>query len=354
MNSKQRVLTTFAHQEPDRAPIDYSANPGIDAELKKHFGLAPDDADGLLKALNVDFRTVGAPYVGPELHSPKPDRHISIFGAHMRWIENESGGYWDYCDFPLKGATLQQVEDFPFPSPDDFDYSHVAKLSEKFKDYCVVIGDPGTGDIINSTGMLFTMEEVFVNLMLDEAACLRYIDRKCETQLEIIRRSLEAANGGIDLLFLGDDLGTQIAPIISPELFRKHIRPRHQKFVDLGKEYNLPVMIHSCGSSSWAFNDFIEMGINVIDTLQPEATNMEPKYLKETYGDKLSFHGCISTAGPVAYGSVQDTIDNARETLEIMKPGGGYAFAPTHALQDNSPVENVVAMYESAIKFGKY
>ncbi|MCK4982908.1 MAG: hypothetical protein KAS17_08295, partial [Victivallaceae bacterium] len=77
-------------------------------------------------------------------------------------------------------------------------------------------------------------------------------------------------------------------------------------------------------------------------------------YLKDTYGDKLAFHGSISTAGPVAYGSVQDTINIARETLEIMMPGGGYAFAPTHALQDNSPTENVVAMYEAAAKYGKY
>ena len=76
--------------------------------------------------------------------------------------------------------------------------------------------------------------------------------------------------------------------------------------------------------------------------------------LKKHFGDKLSFHGCISTAGPVAYGSVQDTIDNVRETLDTMKPGGGYAIAPSHALQDNSPVENVVAMYEAAIDFGKY
>jgi uroporphyrinogen decarboxylase len=113
-------------------------------------------------------------------------------------------------------------------------------------------------------------------------------------------------------------------------------------------------MIHTCGSSSWAFDDFVEMGIDVVDTLQPEARDMAPAYLKHTFGDRLAFHGCISTAGPVAYGSVEDVIDDCRNTLEIMMPGGGYCFAPTHQLQDNSPTENVVAMYETAHNYGRY
>jgi uroporphyrinogen decarboxylase len=81
---------------------------------------------------------------------------------------------------------------------------------------------------------------------------------------------------------------------------------------------------------------------------------MSPEYLKNTFGGRLAFHGCISTAGPVASGTVVETIDYCRRTLEIMMPGGGYCFAPTHALQDNSPTENVVAMYEAARKYGRY
>ena len=137
-------------------------------------------------------------------------------------------------------------------------------------------------------------------------------------------------------------------------MFRKHIRPRHQKFVDLASHFGIPVQIHSCGSSSWAFEDFIEMGIAAVDTLQPEAKNMSPEYLKKNFGGRLAFHGCISTAGPVATGTVDETIDYCRKTMGIMMPGGGYCFAPTHDLQDNSPTENVVAMYKTAKKYGKY
>jgi uroporphyrinogen-III decarboxylase len=153
---------------------------------------------------------------------------------------------------------------------------------------------------------------------------------------------------------MGEDLGTQIAPIVSLDLYRKAIRPLHQRIVDLAKSFGLPVMIHTCGSSSWAYEDFIEMGIAAVDTLQPEAANMSPDYLKKTFGGRLAFHGCISTAGPVATGTVEETIDDCRRTLEIMMPGGGYCFAPTHQLQDNSPTENVVAMYETARRHGLY
>jgi len=96
------------------------------------------------------------------------------------------------------------------------------------------------------------------------------------------------------------------------------------------------------------------MGVKAVDTLQPEATDMSPRYLKEKFGGRLAFHGCISTAGPLAFGTVEDVINNVKETLEIMMPGGGYCLAPTHAIQDNSPTANVVAMYEAAHKYGKY
>ena len=125
MNSKERVLTAIGHQEPDRAPIDYACNEGIDRRLKAHFGLAADDGEGLLRALHVDFRGVGARYAGPVLHRPIEGRRIDLWGARTRRVAHESGYYWDFCDFPLREATLEQVAAWPMPSPDAFDYSGI-------------------------------------------------------------------------------------------------------------------------------------------------------------------------------------------------------------------------------------
>jgi uroporphyrinogen decarboxylase len=334
--------------------VDYFSNPGIDQRLKAHFGLRQDDDEGLLQALGVDFRYLWAPYVGPRLHPDVPGRVIDEWGIHRRWVEHDTGGYWDYCDFPLKDVSLDFIESWPLPSPDDFDYARVDWLCQQFQDYYVVAGSAGVGDIINSTGMLRTMQQVMFDLIEDDPVFLRYIERKLAVVVEVARRILETGLGRIDMLYMGEDLGTQRGPLLSLKLFRKHIRPRLQPIVDLGKAYGIPVMFHSCGSSSWAFEDFIEMGIGVIDTLQPEAKDMHPALLKERFGSRLAFHGSISTGGPVAFGSVEDTIANVRQVLKVMMPGGGYALSPSHQLQDNSPTENVVAMYTAARQYGAY
>ncbi len=356
MSSQERVVTTLACQEADRVPVDYSANPGIDQRLKQHFGLQPDDDEGLRLALGVDFRGIYAPYIGPKLHADIPERGVLVdeWGIHRRWVEHDSGSYWDYCDWPLQNATEEEVAAWPMPNPDDFDYSVVPEQCKQYKGYALYAGGAGCGDVINATGMLRTMQQFMFDLADNNPAGLLIAKRRNDVLLEIIRRTLEAAEGQIDFLWTGEDLGTQINPMISLKLFRKHIRPIHQKYVDLANSFNIPVMIHTCGSSSWAYEDFIEMGVKAVDTLQPEARNMAPAYLKQHFGGRLAFHGCISTAGPVAYGTVEDVIAYCRETLEIMMPGGGYCFAPTHSLQDNSPTENVLTMYETAKTDGAY
>ncbi len=355
MTSKERVMTAFSCQEPDRVPMNYAANPGIDARLKAHFGLDPKDSTGLLEALGVDFRGVGAQYTGPRLHHDIPERGIRVdnWGKHVRWVEHDTGGYWDYCEFPLRDADEETVRNWPMPSPDDYDYSRIRDRTRQMRQYAIYTGNAGLGDIINTNGMLRGTDQTLVDLITEDPAGMLLAERRTAISIEITRRILEAAEGGIDFLWMGEDLGTQIAPIISPGLYRKTIRPLHQQFVDLAGSFGIPVMIHTCGSSSWAYEDFIAMGIQVVDTLQPEAAHMSPNYLKSTFGGRLAFHGCISTAGPVATGTVAETIRYCRDILDIMTPGGGYCFAPTHALQDNSPTENVVAMYEVAREYGK-
>ena len=356
MNSKQRVLNTVAYKPADRVPINYLSNPGVDGRLKEHFGLDAKDDEGLLKALGVDFRMVTTPFIGEKKHADIPERSVAVdeWGIHRRKVEHESGYYWDYCDFPLKDATVEEVAAWPMPTADDYDYSKVEEFCDEYKDYALVIGNPGLACIINTAGFFRGMTQIFMDLAMEDEACLLLIDRFLDVQYERMKRTLEAANGKIDIAWFGEDLGTQEGPLISMDMLQKLILPRHKRFFALAKEYDLPTMMHCCGSSSWAFEEYIKIGLNVADTLQPEAKNTSPEYLKEKFGGRLAFHGCISTAGPVAYGNVQETIDYCKKTLDIMMPGGGYCFAPTHQLQDNSPTENVLAMYETAKEYGKY
>ncbi|MFH1567979.1 MAG: hypothetical protein ABIL09_08245, partial [Gemmatimonadota bacterium] len=127
LTSRQRVRLALSHREPDRVPVNYAANPGIDGRLKARFGLAPADDDGLRRALGADFAGVGAPYVGPPLHAAPPGRQVDIWGVRTRWVEHDTGGYWDFCDFPLAEATVDEVARWPLPSPDDFDYGAIRR-----------------------------------------------------------------------------------------------------------------------------------------------------------------------------------------------------------------------------------
>lgn len=355
MTARERVIKTFSMEKTDRVTIGYEANPAIHRKVAKAFGFSSNEYEKVLEALGVDYRGVNAPYIGPKLFEDIPDRQRDpVDGFVMRWAENESGGYWDFCDFPLQGAEPEEIAAYPVPDADDFDYSIAREMIRFQREHALCIGGPGVPDVINSMGRIMGMEDILVDLATENEATLILVKRRMDLQLKILERILDQNKGEIDFLWLGEDLGTQHAPMISTDLYRKTIKPIHKSFADLAKAYNIPSMIHTCGSSSWAYEDFIEIGINAVDTLQPEAADMSPRYLKEKFGGRLAFRGCISTAGPLAYGTAEETRNNVRETLEIMMDGYGYHFAPTHRIQDNTPVENVIAMYQAAHDFGSY
>ena len=353
MSAKNRVMKTFNLEKTDRVTIGYDANPAIHKLLSEQLGSC--SYDHLMQMLGVDYRGIGPKYKGPLLFKELPNRRTNhIYGSYTRWVENNSGGYWDLCDFPLLGVDSETIAGFPVPNPDDFDYDAIGAELDAMKDYAIYIGDAGTGDVINSTGRLMGMEDALCNLMLEDEATLHQLNKRINMSIAVLERTLERYKNKIDFFWMGEDLGTQHSPMISIDMYRNIIKPIHKRFTDLAKAYKLPVIVHTCGSSSWVYDDFIEIGVSAVDTLQPEATNMSPEYLKKAFGGRLSFRGCISTAGPLANGTAKETYDYCRDTLKIMMEGYGYHFAPTHSIQDNSPVENVIAMYQAAHDFGVY
>ncbi len=355
MTSKQRVRNTLVREKTDRVPVNYMSNPGIDAKLKEHFGLQAGDHEGLKQALRVDIRGLGAPYIGPALHEQLPERRVEpSWGWRTRYVEHAAGGYWDYCDFPLKGADEQEVANWPMPSPDDYDYDSLPDRCRAYGDYGIHVGGAGLGCIMNTAGFFRSMDQIFVDLALEDPAGLLLIDRFLAIQLEKAERELSKIGPMVDFMWMGEDLGTQRSPMISMDMFKRLILPRHKPFIELAKSYNLPVMIHTCGSSSWTYDEYIKAGITVFDTLQPEATDMSPEYLVSHFGDRASFHGCISTTNELSFGTVAEVEEHVKHTLEVMMPYRGYFLSPAHQIQDNSPLENVLAMYRIAEKYGEY
>ena len=356
MTARERVLKTFAFEKTDRVPINYGSNPTIHAKSLAAFGCKPGDTEAFLQILGVDFRQASAPYIGPLLYEEIPGLQVDpVLGFYSRWVQNPYGGYQDFCNYPLMGASDEEIANYPLPSPDDFDYDEAMAKIKSFGDNAIHVGDAGLCDILNSIGArVMGMEDILIGIQTEDEAVLGLVDRKLDMELEITERIIEKAKGRIDFLWMGEDLGTQIAPMLSLETYRKVIRPRHQRFIDLAKSYNLPVMIHTCGCSSWVYEDFIEMGISAIDALQPEIPEMAPEYLLENFGGRLSIQSCISTADPLAFGTPDEVTEYCKNLLALMKKTGGYFFAPSHWIQDNTPVENIAAMYQAAHTYGRY
>ena len=329
------------------------ANPAIHKRVAAALGV-PADKDAVDDALGVDFKELMPRYTGRPLFSPREGRRVHpLTGAVQRWVPNQDGGYWDHCDFPLAEADDETIANWPVPDPDDFDYDELLDRCKLYRHKAVHFGHPGVSDVMNNTGMIRGMENIYMDLALETESVMTLLDRRMKAELAMFERALDKCRDYVDFIWTGEDLGTQRAPLISLDMFRAQIRPRHQPLVDLASSYGKPVMIHCCGSSSWAFEDFIEMGIRAVDTLQPEAADMDPACLARKYGGRLAFHGCISTA-KLAVMTPEAVAQNVAETLETMMPHHGYCLAPTHYLQDNTPVENVIAMYRTAHRLGRY
>ena len=257
MTAKERVKRTFAFEKTDRVTIGYDTNPFIHHRLCTALGVADDDYLTLYQKLGVDYAGAGPQYVGKQIYPEIPGRiRNAENGAVMRYIENEYGAYYDYCDFPLKDADSEMIANYPFPDPDDYDYDAEDRRIDRLTEmgFAIHLGSPGLADVLNTTGMLMGVEDALINLGIGDEATLEMTDRRLAVQLEVIERQLIKSKDKIDFIWIGEDLGTQHTPIISMEMYQRVLQPRHQKFIDLAKTYDLPIMIHTCGSSSWAYD----------------------------------------------------------------------------------------------------
>ena len=176
------------------------------------------------------------------------------------------------------------------------------------------------------------------------------MDRLTEIYVENTRRVLDLAGDRLDMVYFYDDVASQEALLVSPRMWRKYIRPRHQKIIDVAKSYGIPVLYHCDGAVYPLIPELIEMGIDVLNPIQADAAGMDPQNLKNEFGGKLSFHGGIDIIKTLPTGTVQDVRDEVRSRIEILGQDGGYVMASSHHIQSDTPVENVLAMYDPDLR----
>jgi uroporphyrinogen decarboxylase len=383
MISRQRLLTTLNHQEPDRVPLDLGASQvtGIQSQvyigLRQRLGLPPQDVticdtiqglalpdDDLVAHLGVDVRGLFP------LNSHNWNITEQAEGAY--WIYHDEWGithrrpypdglYYSILQEPLNRSDLTAADIQNHTWPDftvTWRIEGLREQAEKYRaaGYAVSLKDPFAG-IFEMAQRIVGMENLLLMMAMDAPLAGVLFDKLTELKLDFWEMALPPLVDLVDVITHADDFGSQASQIISPRMFRKQIKPRWQLVFDCIKALapNAYRFFHSCGNVRPLIPDFIELGVQILNPVHVRAAGMEPVALKRDFGDVLTFWGGgVDTQDVLPYGTPQQVKDDVRQNIEALAPGGGYVFNTVHNIQADVPLENVLAMYEALREFGSY
>lgn len=360
----------LSHKEPDRIPIDN--NPPLSGihevaykNLLKYLNLKDeirivDPVQGLAdlsrkvrEILKIDMYYIFTNPPSDYIFEENPDKSFKDeFGTVYRKI----GYYADIFKPVLKGKTFSEVKEYKFPDPTD--KNRFLGLKEKAKELSENTGYSlwsGTGSSILYTGWcLKGVEEFIMDLCADPKMAKYLMDKIMEWNLAFTDNLYKEIGSFIDVFWVGDDLGTQNGPYVSPDYFRKELLPRYSKIISFVKsKTRAKCAFHSCGSIDWCLEDLINIGVDIIHPIQANARGNDIKVFKEKYGKKVVFHGGTNNQG-VFHKDIHTLTIDTLNRIKYLAPNGGYIFSSGHNVQANMPPENVMRLFELAHEYSKY
>jgi len=345
MNSKDRFYGAIEYKGFDRPPTTHYGTPEINGELKKYFGIST--MEDLQLKVGDDLRHIGPRYIGPELKKFEDGSWEGLWGERYNFVSFGDGSYPEAVYLPFKDVTkVGDLENFRFPTPDWFDYSKIKEECLKYKDYAVCIGNAGTPDFMNGIARCRGVEQVLLDIALEDPVYLALMEQRQEFQYEMMRRTLEAGEGLIDVLCLGEDYGTQNGLMISPATFEKLFAPKMKQFFDLAHKYGAKSMMHCCGSCRELIPRFIELGLDILEVVQVDTAKMDIQELHEEFYGKICFCGSVSVQDTLPHGTVEDVVREVELRKKLFSKGG-MIIAATHDIQVGTPIENILAMYRT-------
>ncbi len=347
MTPRERVMTAFEHRQPDRVPMWCGASIEFWAKAKNELGL---DDEALSVRFHDDFRRVMAWYAGPKLTPQIP-------GATSRnvWgIDRGGVGYGQALNEPLANATLDDINNYPWPDPKLVDVSHVRAEAEKHRGkYAILGGDwaPFWHDAMEMLGM----ENMFIKMYeapeIVDAVLQHIVDYYAEINLRIFEEAADL----MDIYFMGNDYGTQNGPMVSEAMFRRFLMPHQKRLIDMGHEFGLKTQLHCCGGIYELLPAMIEAGLDSIHAVQTTCRGMELSRLKKEFGDRIVFNGGIDSHHVLIEGDADCVRESTKKVLDVMMPGGGYIGGASHdSILVETPVENIITMFDTILEYGVY
>jgi len=406
MTPRERVLTAINHKEPDKVPVDCGAmrSTGIMGvaynKLKKYLGIKEGETkiydmvqqlaipeQWYLDRYQIDVIDLARSFADnpndwvnwklPDGSDAKVPAWLHIEKRNSSYVcVNEEGEvlaempsssyYFDQKLWPLMGTHKKNFDDLEeilnhqmwaymadplwknFGQPDFYE-----RLREKAKklyeetDYAIMIGFGG--NLFETGQFLYRTDEFLVNLITERKEMEKMLDKLVEIYLSRLEPLLKAISPYVQIIQMGDDLGTQSGPMISPKLYREIFYPRHKKIYQyVKKNSNMYVFLHSCGAVSEFIPDLIEAGVDILNPVQISAEGMQPERLKREFGKDIVFWGGgVDTQHTLFRGTPKQVKDEVKRNTEIFMKDGGFVFNQVHNILAEVPPENIVAMYEA-------
>ncbi|HNS31550.1 MAG TPA: uroporphyrinogen decarboxylase family protein [bacterium] len=347
---KERFKLITDHKQADRPTVDFQLSAEILEGLKNRFGV---DYNELLNIFSVDVRHLGAEYIGPPLRTFPDGSREDMFGIRRKSIQAAVGNTYIETYNPLAG--MKTIDDFRkgymFPSYEYFDFERIRERIRENRKYVLMKGMI----IWYLYFFLRGMEQALMDMILNEEFYHYVMGEIAGWWKGYMKRALEPAEGAIDYVITYEDFGTAEGLMVSLEDIRNKVLVYYKDFGELFSGFGARFALHSCGAVAPVIPDLLKLGVTILDPVQVSAKGMDIEVLKKTYGDRLTFRGAIDTISLLPGGTKEEVKEKVKYTVDILGKNGGYIFCSSNAVNADTPLENVLAMYEAVLgdKFWK-
>ena len=349
MTSRERVKRAAQRIKTDRPPTSLRCTPEVWEALQAHFGVSANE--DVLDKLDIDYRWIYLPFIGPPERSAITigTEGTDLWGCVNKAIKNKFNTYVEIVYHPLaKCKTVEQVLEHDWPSTDWFDYSKVKeqiKLNKKTDDRAIMYF---AGGAFETPWYMRGMEQFFMDMYDDPEIVNAICSKVREFYYNRAMRVIEAADGEVDIIGSGGDIGGQNSLLLNPDMWRDLIKPHSEGLVRPFKDMGLNTYYHSCGSCDVVINDFADIGIDILDPIQVTARGMRPESLRDRFSDRISFHGAIDEVELLPHATEREVYEETTRIISILGKNYGYIVSPSHQVQGDTSVENIIAVFQAA------
>lgn len=346
MTSKERVLAAIEHREPDRVPVCATYVPEIEDKLRKKYGVEGD----LGVFLGNDMVKIASGLENSFYYSER-EEYLCPYGITWRNVANKTGHFTEIVKHPL-ADDIRKIDEYVMPRAEDaVDVAeNTKKAIELYGGDKWIIGSCQCS-IFEAAWYLRGLDTFMMDMALEEEYAERLLDKVMVFPLEM---GLKYIDLGVDMVWLGDDVATQQNMMISPNMWRRYFKPRYENIFAQFKKRNPKIKIcyHSCGNLSAVVDELIEIGLDVLNPIQPLAMN--PAEFKKRFGKNITMYGAMDIQNILPFGTAGEVRSEVKKLISDCAEGGGFILSPAHHIQSETPIENIEAFYQAAKDFGEY